>query len=108
MIRGLIVIAALGGLAYCGATVELGQRTFFGHVAQIWSTDETQELVEGVKETGAPMVERIKRGVRAGVEEARRDPFGEKPDTPQPEAPDAAGDADGDIAPRERSQSALP
>lgn len=92
LIRSLFILVVLGGLAYFGATVELGQRTFFGHVARIWTTDETQDLVEGVKESGAPVMERIKRGVQAGLEEARRPapedaPTGDLP-LPDEEAPE--------------------
>lgn len=75
-IRSLFTIAILAVVGYCGATVPLGERTFFQHVAQIWKTDETQGLVEGVKDQGEPLMERIRRGVQAGVEEARRDDHG--------------------------------
>jgi len=73
LIRSIIIVAVLGAFVYCGATVKLGKRTFFGHVANIWRADETQDLVDGVKETGGPAVERVKRGVKAGVDEAQRD-----------------------------------
>lgn len=67
------MLAFLGSLVYCGATVKLGTRTFFGHVSRIWSSDETQEMVDGVKESGDPVVEKIKRGVKAGYQEFSRD-----------------------------------
>lgn len=73
LIRSLISLAVIVGLIYIGATVKLGQRTLFGHVSQIWATDETQDLVEGVKETSGPMVDKIKRGVKAGLEEANKE-----------------------------------
>jgi hypothetical protein len=66
MIRLLVFLALAGGLAYCGSTVKLGSRTFFGHVRAIWATDEVQDLTEGVKEKAAPAADRVKRGVEAG------------------------------------------
>jgi hypothetical protein len=72
-IASVIVIAAL--LYFC-ATVKLGERTFFGHIKNIWSSDETQDMVEGIKESSGPMVDRVQRGVKAGLEEARRSDAG--------------------------------
>jgi hypothetical protein len=73
LLRTLILIAFLGSLVYCGATVKLGQRTFFGHVSRIWSSDETREMVDGVKKSSDPVMDKIKRGVKAGYQEASRD-----------------------------------
>ena len=87
LIRGLIFTTALVGFIYFGATVELGGRTLFGHVANVWSSEEAQEMVEGVKESGTPMMERLERGVRAGVRAAREDAPAPKPkpeDAPAP------------------------
>lgn len=67
LVRTLITLAVLGALAWCGATVPLGSRTFFGHVKNIWSADETKELVDGVKKKSGPVVDRVKRGVEAGM-----------------------------------------
>jgi len=70
LVRTLITLAVLGALTWCGATVPLGSRTFFGHVKNIWAAEETKELVDGVKETSGPVVDRVKRGVEAGLAEA--------------------------------------
>lgn len=67
------MLVLLAALVYCGATVPLGERTFFEHMSRIWSTNEAQELVEGVKETSQPVVDKLKRGVEAGYEEITRD-----------------------------------
>ncbi len=67
MIRSLISLCFLGIFLFVGFTVPLGQRTLFGHVSNIWSADETQELVDGVKESSVPLVDRVKRGVQAGL-----------------------------------------
>ncbi len=66
MIRLLVFLALAGALAFCGSTVKLGSRTFFGHVRNIWATDEVQELKEGVKEKAGPAADKVKKGVEAG------------------------------------------
>ena len=73
MIRLIVILALAAGLAYCGATVKLGKRTFFGHIQAIWKTDEVQELKQGVKDTAGPTVERVKKGVKKGYEAATED-----------------------------------
>lgn len=67
MIRSLISMALLGLFLVIGFTVPVGQRTIFGHVRNIWASDQAQELVDGVKESGEPLVHRVKRGVEAGL-----------------------------------------
>ncbi|HVK89000.1 MAG TPA: hypothetical protein VM513_32995 [Kofleriaceae bacterium] len=67
MIKLLIYLALAAGLAYCGATVKLGKRTFFGHVRAIWATEEVQDLKQGVEEKAGPAMQRVKRGVEAGL-----------------------------------------
>ncbi len=59
-------LALAGALAFCGATVKLGNRTFFGHVRAIWHTDEAQELKDGVEDTAGPAAKRLKKGIEAG------------------------------------------
>ena len=68
MLRFLAYVAIALGLAYCGATVKLGERTFFQHVRRIWATDEAQDLKKGVRDTAAPTVERMKQRVKEGLE----------------------------------------
>ena len=66
MIRLLIYLALGAALAYCGATVKLGKRTFFGHVRAIWHTEQAQDLRDGVRQTAAPAVHKVERGIEAG------------------------------------------
>ena len=73
MIRFIVFLLIAGVLAYCGATVKLGKRTFFGHVQAIWKTDEVQDMKEGFKEKAGPAVDKVKRGVEKGIEEAKKD-----------------------------------
>jgi hypothetical protein len=76
MIRLLVFLAIAGGLAFCGATVPLGSKTFFGHVRAIWSSGEMAELKEGVKESAGPAADKVKRGVKAGIEAAQQEGSG--------------------------------
>jgi hypothetical protein len=93
----LVLVAIL--LVWCGTTVKLGEYTCAGHVQRIWKSEETQDLKEGlkekatsegtkelvndVKEKTAPVVDRVKRGVKAGVDKASEDP---PPAAPAPAA----------------------
>ena len=63
MIKLLVYLALAAGLAYCGATVKLGKRTFFGHVRAIWATEEVQDLKDGVKENIGPAAKTVKNKV---------------------------------------------
>jgi hypothetical protein len=76
VIRFFVALVLVVMLAWCGATVKLGKRTFFGHVAAIWKTDEAQDMKEGVEEKAGPAAKKLKRGVEAGYREATKD---EKP-----------------------------
>jgi hypothetical protein len=67
VIKLICYLAIAAGLAYCGATVQLGKHTFFGHVRAIWHTEEVQDLKEGVKETAGPTVNKLERGAKAGL-----------------------------------------
>lgn len=73
MVRLLVFLVLAVGLAYAGATVKLGKRTFFGHIRAIWATEEVQDLKHGVEEKAGPAVDRVKRGVKAGIEAAEND-----------------------------------
>ena len=76
MIRLLIALVLVVALAWCGATVKLGKRTFFGHVKAVWSTEEAQDMKEGIKEKAGPAAEKLKRGVEAGYREATKEEAG--------------------------------
>jgi hypothetical protein len=67
LIRSTLSLAFLGLFLLVGLTVPVGERTLFGHVGNIWESDEAQELVDGVKDSSGPLVDRVKRGVEAGL-----------------------------------------
>jgi hypothetical protein len=66
MIRLIVFLALAIALSVCGATVKLGNKTFFGHVRAIWATDQVQDLKKGVQDKAGPAADRVKRGVEAG------------------------------------------
>lgn len=86
MIRFVLLVLVALFVAWCSTSVTLGNHTFAGHVRRIWQSEETQDLKEGVKQTATsestkelvddikdktePVVDRVKRGVEAGVNEA--------------------------------------
>ncbi len=74
LIKFLFWVAVIVFVIWFGATVPLGKHTLFGHVQRIWKSEETQDLVEGTKQAVKPAAEKVKKAVKAGVDEARRDP----------------------------------
>ena len=46
--RTIVSVLVIAALIYFCATVKLGERTFFGHIKNIWSADETQDMVKGI------------------------------------------------------------
>jgi hypothetical protein len=73
MIRWLIILAVCVLLAFLGSTVPIGKKTFFGHIKAIWSSPEMTDMKDGVKEKAGPAVDKLKKGVKAGVEAAEHD-----------------------------------
>jgi hypothetical protein len=71
-IKFLFTLACLGAFVWFGMSVPLGRYTLFQHVSRIWNTQETQDMVKGVKETAGPAVDRAERAVKKGVEEAQK------------------------------------
>ena len=61
--------------------VPVGNRTLWGHISNIWEADQTKELVDGVKESSGPIVDKIKRSVEAGKVELQREAIPSTADT---------------------------
>jgi hypothetical protein len=72
MFRWLIILGICCVLAFCGATVPLGKKTFFGHVKAIWSSEPMNELKDGVKETAGPATDKAKDFVKGGVDAMKK------------------------------------
>jgi len=83
LVRLVVLLVVIVGVAWFGSTVQLGKHTLFGHLVRIWHAQETQDLVEGARETAGPSLQRFARGFENGLKEARDE-------TPQP-GPGVAG-----------------
>ena len=73
MIRLIVFLVLAAGFVWFGSSVQIGKRTLFGHVRAIWATEEVQDLKHGVEEKAGPAVDRVKRGVKAGIAAASGD-----------------------------------
>jgi hypothetical protein len=71
LLRLVIYVAVIVGIVWFGSTVELGKRTLFGHIQNIWKTHESQELMDGTKGKVGELVnrasDRVVKGVGSGV-----------------------------------------
>jgi hypothetical protein len=76
LLKFLIFVAFIVLFVWFGSTVKLGKHTLFGHVQRIWTSEETQDLVEGAKDSAGPTVDKVKRGVKAGIKEIKKEPDG--------------------------------
>lgn len=81
MIRALIWLIIIGAFIWFGATVKLGNKTFFGHVRAIWYTEEVRDLKSGVKEKAEPAARKVEKGVKAGINAMKEDGSGAAPAT---------------------------
>jgi hypothetical protein len=59
LLKLLVSLVCLGVFVWWGLTVQLGQRTLFGHIAAIGSSRESKELVRGTKEKVAEVKKRL-------------------------------------------------
>jgi hypothetical protein len=73
MIRAVIWLVIIGAFVWFGATVKLGNKTFFGHVRAIWHTQEAQDLKHGVQEKAGPAERKLEKGVKAGIHAMKDD-----------------------------------
>jgi hypothetical protein len=73
LLKFFIFLACVVVFLWFGSTVKLGKHTLFGHVSRIWHTEEAQDLVKGAKDSAGPTVDKVKRGVKAGLDEATKD-----------------------------------
>jgi hypothetical protein len=63
MLKFFFALVMLVAFAWFGATVPLGPRTLFGHLQAISHTKESQELVEGTRQSAKPLVDDVRRRI---------------------------------------------
>lgn len=61
LIKFLLGLAALAGFVWFGANVPLGSRTLFQHLQAIGRTRETQDLLDGTRESAKPLMDSVRR-----------------------------------------------
>jgi hypothetical protein len=71
VIKLLIWVAAIALFIVLGSTVNCGRRTLFGHIANIWSSDEAKEMKEDVKEGTKPALKKGWEATKAGGRAAK-------------------------------------
>jgi len=61
LIRALIMLGVLGAVAYFVFAVPLGNKTLWQHLGAIAETEESHELVEGVKQKAGEVEKKAKK-----------------------------------------------
>jgi hypothetical protein len=62
LLKALVSLICLGVFVWWGMTVQLGDRTLFGHIAAIGKSKESKDLVRGTKEKVTDLKKRIVDG----------------------------------------------
>ena len=61
LIKLLIGLAGLAVFVWFGANVPLGSRTLFEHMQAIGRTRETQDLLDGTRQSAKPLVDGVRK-----------------------------------------------
>lgn len=69
LIKLLLGLAALAGFVWFGANVPLGSRTLFQHLQAIGRTRETQDLLNGTRESAKPLMDSVRRKAQQALNE---------------------------------------
>lgn len=67
LIKFLLGVAGLVVLVWFGANVPLGSRTLFEHLQAIGRTRETQDFLDGTRESAKPLVDNVRRRLGAAA-----------------------------------------
>lgn len=74
LIKVLIGLAGIVLFVWFGANVPLGSRTLFEHMQAIGRTRETQDLLDGTRQSAKPIVDGVRK--RLGSPSAGEGPLG--------------------------------
>ena len=66
MLKLIAFVALFAGVCWFGTMVPLGSHTLFGHLHAISGTKESQDLLDGTKQSAKPLVDNVRRRI-AGV-----------------------------------------
>lgn len=75
----LVGLAGLALFVWFGANVRLGSRTLFQHLQAIGRTHETQDLLEGTRQSAKPIIDSVRKRLGGGAS-AETDPDKVVPD----------------------------
>ena len=93
MLKWVFFLAALGAFVWFGSTVTLGPHTLFGHLQAISHTKESQDLLEGTKQSAKPLVDDVRRRIAgAPAPEAKPAEAAARPDAGPPQETISTGD----------------
>ena len=67
ILKLVVTLALVAGFIWFGTNVELGLRTLFGHIQNIWRTHESQEFLDGAKGKVGDLMDRATDKVTKGV-----------------------------------------
>lgn len=67
IIKFLLGVAGLAFFVWFGANIPLGSRTLFEHLQAIGRTRETQDLLDGTRESAKPLVDGVRRRLGAAA-----------------------------------------
>ena len=68
IIKLLCSVALLAAFVWFGTTVNLGERTLFGHISAIGRTKESQDLVRGTADRAKPLVDNVRRRIGSSAD----------------------------------------
>ena len=93
MLKWIFFLALLGGFVWFGSTVTLGSHTLFGHLQAISHTKESQDLLDGTKQSAKPLVDDVRRRIAGAPTPAdRRTEAANRPDAGPPQETISSGD----------------
>lgn len=85
MLKWVFFLALMGGFVWFGSTVTLGSHTLFGHLQAISHTKESQDLLDGTKQSAKPLVDDVRRRI-AGASTPEAKPADKRAEAVKPDA----------------------
>lgn len=90
LLKFLLGLAALVLFVWFGANIPLGSRTLFEHLQAIGRTRETQDLVDGTRDSARPLVDDVRRRLGAAATDDRTPSERRRADAGAPPAEDVS------------------
>lgn len=94
LIKLLIGLVGVALFVWFGANVPLGSHTLFEHLQAIGRTRETQDLLDGTRQSAQPLVDNVRRRLGGTAAESNDDATAAHAPTPNRAHPDAGPPTD--------------